>query len=46
MTSESTSRPLNKQEVESFVYKYWSIFASKQVRAHEASFAPESFIFS
>jgi len=45
-TSESTDRPLSRQEVESFIYKYWNIFASKQVRAHEASFAPESFIFS
>jgi hypothetical protein len=45
-TSESTDRPLTRQEVESFVYKYWTIFSSKQVQAHEASFAPESFIFS
>lgn len=44
--SESTDRPLSRQEVESFIYKYWSIFAAKDVRAHEASFAPESFIFS
>jgi hypothetical protein len=46
MPPESTERPLSKQEVESFVYSYWSIFSSKQVRAHEASFASESFIFS
>src|SRR6266481_1361028 len=45
-TSESIDRPLSRQEVESFIYKYWNIFASKQVRAHEASFSPESFIFS
>src|SRR5258708_28493698 len=46
MTPESTDRPLSRPEVEAFVYKYWSIFASKEVRAHEASFSPESFIFS
>ncbi|SRR5258708_18781706 len=46
MTPASTDRPLSRPEVESFVYKYWSIFASKDVRAHEASFASESFIFS
>jgi ketosteroid isomerase-like protein len=46
MPSELTGRPLTRAEVEAFVHKYWSIFAAKQVRAHDSSFTAESFIFS
>jgi ketosteroid isomerase-like protein len=46
MPSESTTPPLTRAEVEAFVRKYWSIFAAKQVRAHDSSFASDSFIFS
>src|SRR5882672_69051 len=46
MATRLTTDPATRAEVESFVRKYWDIFAAKQVRAHESSFTSDSFIFS
>src|SRR5882672_8570036 len=46
MATRLTTDPGTRTEVESFVRKYWDIFAAKQVRAHESSFTSDSFIFS
>jgi len=46
MTANPTTSVLTRAEVESFLHKHWNNFASKRLRAHEDSFAPNSFIFS
>lgn len=46
MTSELASPPVTSAEVESFVEKYWRVFAEKRIREHESSFTLGSSIFS
>ena len=46
MPPDPTSSALTRAEVESFLTRHWNNFASKRLRAHEDSFAPNSFIFS
>ncbi len=46
MTPDPTASILTRAEVEAFLNKHWNNFASKRLRAHEDSFAPNSFIFS
>jgi hypothetical protein len=45
MTPDPTTSILTRPEVESFLHKHWDNFASKRLRAHEDSFAPNSFMF-